>query len=138
MLLCAHCACMGRCDCCSCVAPPACLLLSPASFLPAQNIYVVLRTCVQMFGLTTDEMLVSGLQPGSHVLPHFGGTHVYPLFPGDAAQCVPAIKLALPKCANPCLWAHVAEMSSAQPCCGMREGESLPGPSVLPQSHAIS
>jgi hypothetical protein len=41
-----------------------------------------------LFGLTTDEMLLSGLQPGSHALPHFGGAHVYPLFPGDAAQCV--------------------------------------------------
>ena len=41
-----------------------------------------------IYGMTTDEMLVAGLAPGSHALPHFGGTHCYPLFPGDAAQCV--------------------------------------------------
>ena len=42
-----------------------------------------------VFGMTTDEMLVAGLAPGSHALPHFAGTHCYPLFPGAAAQCVP-------------------------------------------------
>ena len=42
-----------------------------------------------IFGMTTDEMLVCGLDRESHRLPHFAGTHCYPIFPGDAAQCAP-------------------------------------------------
>ena len=44
-----------------------------------------------VFGMTTDEMLVAGLTPDSHRLPHFAGTHCYPMFPGAAAQCVPSL-----------------------------------------------
>lgn len=43
-----------------------------------------------LFGMTTDEMLVRGLGRDSHQLPHFAGVHVYPVFPGAAAQCVPS------------------------------------------------
>ncbi len=39
-----------------------------------------------IFGMTTDEMLLRGLDKESHRLPHFSGTHCYPIFPGDAAQ----------------------------------------------------
>lgn len=39
-----------------------------------------------IFGMTTDEMLVRGLEPDSYQLPHFAGTHCYPIFPGPAAQ----------------------------------------------------
>ena len=42
-----------------------------------------------IFGMTTDEMLVRGLNKDSHRLPHFAGTHCYPIFPGDAAQYAP-------------------------------------------------
>lgn len=43
-----------------------------------------------LFGMTTDEMLVRGLGRDSHQLPHFAGVHVFPVFPGAAAQCVPS------------------------------------------------
>lgn len=42
-----------------------------------------------LFGMTTDEMLLRGLEPGSHRLPHFAGVHVFPVFPGAAAMCAP-------------------------------------------------
>lgn len=40
-----------------------------------------------LFGMTTDEMLMRGLDRDSHQLPHFAGAHVYPVFPGAAAMC---------------------------------------------------
>lgn len=39
-----------------------------------------------LFGMTTDEMLMRGLDCDSHRLPHFAGAHVYPVFPGAAAM----------------------------------------------------
>ncbi|EIE27199.1 FabD/lysophospholipase-like protein [Coccomyxa subellipsoidea C-169] len=39
-----------------------------------------------LFGMTTDEMLMRGLDRDSHCLPHFAGAHVYPVFPGAAAM----------------------------------------------------
>ncbi|BDA50943.1 hypothetical protein COCOBI_17-1620 [Coccomyxa sp. Obi] len=41
-----------------------------------------------LFGMTTDEMLVRGLGRDSHQLPHFAGVHVFPVFPGAAAQAI--------------------------------------------------
>ncbi|KAK9806904.1 hypothetical protein WJX72_006985 [[Myrmecia] bisecta] len=40
-------------------------------------------------GLSTDEMLLMSLDEGSEKLPFFAGTHVYPIFPGDAARYAP-------------------------------------------------
>jgi hypothetical protein len=39
-----------------------------------------------LFGMTTDEMLLRGLEPGSHELPHFAGSHVYPIFPDKIVE----------------------------------------------------
>ena len=38
-------------------------------------------------GLTSDEMLLLGLEKDSEKLPFFSGCHVYPLFPGESARC---------------------------------------------------
>ncbi len=37
-------------------------------------------------GLTSDEMLVLGLEKDSEKLPFFSGCHVYPIFPGEGAR----------------------------------------------------
>ncbi len=55
-----------------------------------------------LFGMTTDEMLVRGLGRDSHQLPHFAGVHVFPVFPGAAAQCVPF-----------CLWPCILHLVKA-------------------------
>ncbi|KAK9856443.1 hypothetical protein WJX84_002513 [Apatococcus fuscideae] len=40
-------------------------------------------------GLTSDEMLLLGLEDGSEKLPFFSGCHVYPIFPGESASYAP-------------------------------------------------
>ncbi|KAA6416561.1 MAG: patatin-like phospholipase [Trebouxia sp. A1-2] len=40
-------------------------------------------------GLTPDEMLVLGLEEGSHQMPFFSGCNVYPIFPGAASKFPP-------------------------------------------------
>ncbi|KAK9825984.1 hypothetical protein WJX74_003239 [Apatococcus lobatus] len=40
-------------------------------------------------GLTSDEMLLLGLENDSEKLPFFSGCHVYPLFPGESASYAP-------------------------------------------------
>lgn len=42
--------------------------------------------CVLQDGLTSDEMLLLGLEEDSEKLPFFSGCHVYPLFPGESAR----------------------------------------------------
>lgn len=49
-----------------------------------------------IFGMTTDEMLLRGLDKESHRLPHFSGTHCYPIFPGDAAQALNPLCISVP------------------------------------------
>ena len=38
------------------------------------------------FGITPEELLAKGLEPGHHKLPGMAGCHVFPIFPGPAAS----------------------------------------------------
>ena len=69
-----------------------------------------------IFGMTTDEMLVRGLDKASHKLPHFAGTHCYPIFPGDAAQYAPGPP------APPTL--RGAGVPIQRPCCAVVHGHA--------------
>ena len=87
-----------------------------------------------IFGMTTDEMLVRGLDKESHRLPHFAGTHCYPIFPGDAAQYAPGPPAApaLPVAGAP------AGAPAVQLCLALPEHEGCDCEGRSPRLHALA
>lgn len=87
-----------------------------------------------IFGMTTDEMLVRGLDKESHRLPHFAGTHCYPIFPGDAAQYAPG-----PPAAPALPWlACQAGAPAVQLCLALPEPEAWDCEGCSPRLHALA
>ena len=62
------------------------LMTSDAAKYIAQRLVCDQPYHVLQDGLTSDEMLLLGLEQDSEKLPFFSGCHVYPLFPGESAR----------------------------------------------------